>query len=61
MDGLFQAIGLRTSGAYIISLSELAPGLLVSYLIVSKYYEVEERYRKTVEGARQTGISSSTI
>jgi potassium uptake Trk family protein len=32
-DGLFQATGLRTSGAYIINMSNLAPALLVAYLI----------------------------
>jgi Trk-type K+ transport system membrane component len=32
-DGLFQATGLRTSGAYIITISSLAPALLVAYLI----------------------------
>jgi potassium uptake Trk family protein len=33
-DGLFQATGLRTSGAYIITMSSLAPALLVAYLVV---------------------------
>lgn len=33
-DGLFQATGLRTSGAYIIAISSLAPALLVAYLVV---------------------------
>ncbi|KAF2135683.1 uncharacterized protein K452DRAFT_166316 [Aplosporella prunicola CBS 121167] len=33
VDGLFQATGLRTSGAYIISISSLAPALLVAYLV----------------------------
>ncbi|RDI83099.1 hypothetical protein Vi05172_g7016 [Venturia inaequalis] len=33
-DGLFQATGLRTSGAYIIAISALAPALLVAYLVV---------------------------
>jgi potassium uptake Trk family protein len=32
-DGLFQATGLRTSGAYIINMSYLAPALLVAYLV----------------------------
>jgi Trk-type K+ transport system membrane component len=32
-DGLFQATGLRTSGAYIITMSSLAPALLVVYLV----------------------------
>ena len=32
-DGLFQATGVRTSGAYIITVSALAPALLVVYLI----------------------------
>jgi Trk-type K+ transport system membrane component len=32
-DGLFQATGLRTSGAYIINMSKLGPALLVAYLI----------------------------
>jgi Trk-type K+ transport system membrane component len=31
---LFQATGLRTSGAYIISLSSLAPACLVAYLVI---------------------------
>ncbi|KAF2645951.1 potassium transport protein-like protein 1 [Massarina eburnea CBS 473.64] len=34
MDGLFQATGLRTSGAYIIAFSSLAPALLVVYLVI---------------------------
>lgn len=34
LDGLFQATGLRTSGAYIISLSSLAPACLVAYLVI---------------------------
>lgn len=34
IDGLFQATGLRTSGAYIINVSSLAPALLVAYLVM---------------------------
>jgi potassium uptake Trk family protein len=34
IDGLFQATGLRTSGAYIINFSSLAPACLVAYLII---------------------------
>ncbi|KAF2029479.1 potassium transport protein-like protein 1 [Setomelanomma holmii] len=34
LDGLFQATGLRTSGAYIISFSSLAPACLVAYVII---------------------------
>jgi hypothetical protein len=34
LDGLFQASGLRTSGAYIISFSSLAPACLVAYLVI---------------------------
>jgi potassium uptake Trk family protein len=34
LDGLFQATGLRTSGAYIISFSSLAPACLVAYLVI---------------------------
>ncbi|UPX12114.1 uncharacterized protein EKO05_0002685 [Ascochyta rabiei] len=34
LDGLFQATGLRTSGAYIITFSSLAPACLVAYLII---------------------------
>jgi potassium uptake Trk family protein len=34
LDGLFQATGLRTSGAYIISFSSLAPSCLVAYVII---------------------------
>jgi potassium uptake Trk family protein len=34
LDGVFQATGLRTSGAYIISFSSLAPACLVAYLII---------------------------
>ncbi|CAO2649843.1 Nn.00g011350.m01.CDS01 [Neocucurbitaria sp. VM-36] len=34
LDGLFQATGLRTSGAYIISFSALAPACLVAYLVI---------------------------
>lgn len=32
-DGLFQATGLRTSGSYIISMSSLAPALLIAYIV----------------------------
>ena len=32
-DGLFQTTGIRTSGAYIITMSSLAPALLVIYLV----------------------------
>ena len=31
ISGLFQALGVRTSGLYIISMSEIAPALLVLY------------------------------
>ncbi|KAF2441182.1 potassium transport protein-like protein 1 [Karstenula rhodostoma CBS 690.94] len=34
LDGLFQATGLRTSGAYIITFSSLAPACLVAYLVI---------------------------
>jgi Trk-type K+ transport system membrane component len=34
LDGLLQATGLRTSGAYIIQMSSLAPALLVAYLVM---------------------------
>ncbi|KAH7066256.1 potassium transport protein-like protein 1 [Paraphoma chrysanthemicola] len=34
LDGLFQATGLRTSGAYIIAFSSLAPACLVAYVII---------------------------
>ena len=34
LDGLFQATGLRTSGAYIISFTSLAPACLVAYLVI---------------------------
>ncbi|KAH7377368.1 cation transport protein-domain-containing protein [Pyrenochaeta sp. MPI-SDFR-AT-0127] len=34
IDGLFQATGLRTSGAYIIAFSSLAPACLVAYLVI---------------------------
>ncbi|KAF2822454.1 potassium transport protein 1 [Ophiobolus disseminans] len=34
LDGLFQATGLRTSGAYIINFSSLAPACLVAYVII---------------------------
>jgi potassium uptake Trk family protein len=34
LNGLFQASGLRTSGAYIIAFSSLAPACLVVYLII---------------------------
>ncbi|KAF7505840.1 hypothetical protein GJ744_000415 [Endocarpon pusillum] len=33
-DGLFQTTGLRTSGAYIVNMSYLAPALLIAYLII---------------------------
>ncbi|KAH9862760.1 hypothetical protein J1614_010853 [Plenodomus biglobosus] len=34
LDGSFQATGLRTSGAYIIGFSSLAPACLVVYLVI---------------------------
>ena len=34
IDGMFQATGLRTSGAYIIAFSSLAPACLVAYLVI---------------------------
>ncbi|KAI8932288.1 hypothetical protein NX059_010484 [Plenodomus lindquistii] len=34
LDGSFQATGLRTSGAYIIAFSSLAPACLVVYLVI---------------------------
>ncbi|KAJ4364099.1 hypothetical protein N0V83_009554 [Neocucurbitaria cava] len=34
LDGLFQATGLRTSGASVISFSSLAPACLVAYLVI---------------------------
>ncbi|KAH8723811.1 potassium transport protein-like protein 1 [Phaeosphaeriaceae sp. PMI808] len=34
LDGLFQATGLRTSGAYIIAFSSLAPACLVAYVVI---------------------------
>ncbi|KAF1846228.1 potassium transport protein-like protein 1 [Cucurbitaria berberidis CBS 394.84] len=34
LDGLFQATGLRTSGAYIIGFGSLAPACLVAYLVI---------------------------
>ncbi|KAF3050576.1 hypothetical protein E8E11_006636 [Didymella keratinophila] len=34
LDGLFQATGLRTSGAYITTFSSLAPACLVAYLVI---------------------------
>jgi len=34
LDGVFQATGLRTSGAYIIAFSSLAPACLVAYVVI---------------------------
>jgi len=34
LDGLFQATGLRTSGAYAATISSLAPACLVAYLVI---------------------------
>ncbi|KAG9381186.1 Potassium transport protein 1 [Pyrenophora tritici-repentis] len=34
LDGLFQATGLRTSGAYAVTISSLAPACLVAYLSI---------------------------
>lgn len=31
MSGLFQALGVRTAGLYVISMSDIAPALLVLY------------------------------
>ena len=33
-DGLFQSTGLRTSGAYVVMMSSLAPALLVVYIVI---------------------------
>ncbi|RAR09254.1 potassium transport protein 1 [Stemphylium lycopersici] len=43
LDGLFQATGLRTSGAYIMSISSLAPACLVAYLVIIKTNTYEEK------------------
>lgn len=49
LDGLFQATGLRTSGAYIISFSSLAPACLVVYLVIMyiSSYPIVLTLRKT--------------
>ncbi|USP76206.1 hypothetical protein yc1106_03480 [Curvularia clavata] len=49
LDGLFQASGLRTSGAYIISFSSLAPACLVAYLVIMyiSIYPMTLTLRKT--------------
>jgi Trk-type K+ transport system membrane component len=49
VDGLFMASGLRTSGAYIINMSSLAPACLVAYLIIMyiSIYPMTMTLRKT--------------
>jgi Trk-type K+ transport system membrane component len=49
LDGLFQATGLRTSGAYIILMSSLAPACLVAYLVIMyiSIYPMALTLRKT--------------
>jgi potassium uptake Trk family protein len=49
LDGLFQATGLRTSGAYIILMSALAPACLVAYLVIMyiSIYPMALTLRKT--------------
>jgi potassium uptake Trk family protein len=49
LDGLFQATGLRTSGAYIIAFSSLAPACLVGYVILmyTSSYPMVLTLRKT--------------
>ena len=49
VDGLFQATGLRTSGAYIIVMTSLAPACLVAYLVIMyiSIYPMALTLRKT--------------
>ncbi|KAF1837118.1 potassium transport protein 1 [Decorospora gaudefroyi] len=49
MDGLFQAVGLRTSGAHIIGMNSLAPACLVAYLVIMyiSIYPMALTLRKT--------------
>jgi Trk-type K+ transport system membrane component len=49
VDGLFMASGLRTSGAYVINMSSLAPACLVAYLVIMyiSIYPMTMTLRKT--------------
>ncbi|KAI1516445.1 Potassium transport protein [Pyrenophora tritici-repentis] len=49
LDGLFQATGLRTSGAYAVTISSLAPACLVAYLVIMyiSIYPMTLTLRKT--------------
>jgi len=62
LDGMFQATGLRTSGAYIITLSELAPACLLAFIIVMyiSCYPMLLTLRKTnTYEEKSIGIDSS--
>ncbi|ENI10403.1 hypothetical protein COCC4DRAFT_35347 [Bipolaris maydis ATCC 48331] len=69
LDGLFQASGLRTSGAYIISLTSLAPACLVAYLVIMyiSIYPMTMTLRKTNTyeersiGLEESGNSATSV
>lgn len=59
LDGLFQATGLRTSGAYIINFSSLAPACLVAYLVImyiSSYPMVLSLRKTNIYEERSIGL-----
>lgn len=59
MDGLFQAVGLRTSGAYVLNISDLAPALLVAYVVamyISSFPIVMALRRTNTYEERSSGL-----
>ncbi|KAL1619070.1 hypothetical protein SLS54_006922 [Diplodia seriata] len=63
LDGLFQATGLRNSGAYVVAVSSLAPALLVAYLVtmyISSFPIVMTLRQTNTYEERSVGLDSST-
>ncbi|KAB2575749.1 Potassium transport protein 1 [Lasiodiplodia theobromae] len=63
LDGLFQATGLRNSGAYVVTIASLAPALLVAYLAtmyISSFPIVMALRQTNTYEERSVGLSSSS-
>ncbi|OJD35249.1 potassium ion transporter [Diplodia corticola] len=63
LDGLFQATGLRNSGAYIATVATLAPALLVAYLVtmyISSFPIVLTLRQTNTYEERSVGLDSTT-
>ena len=63
IDGLFQALGVRTGGFYIESLSSFAPALLVAFLVgmyISSLPSVIAMRQTNVYEEKSIGLQSSS-